>query len=236
MTEAQLPLDLGHRPALSAGDFLVAPCNADAHAWLERWPIWPGAALVLTGPPGSGKTHLVHLFSASSGAVTISAADLTVEAPPHLLAGAGAVAVEDCDQAAAAGQLDEAALFHLINLVRETRGHLLLTGREVAARWPLRLADLISRLRAMPAVAIGGPDDALLASVLVKLFADRQIKVGEEVVSYLLGRMERSFAAAAALVESLDRAALAGQRAVTVPLARAVLDGVTPPTDEEDLA
>jgi len=234
MTEAQLPLDLGHRPALTAGDFLVAPCNADAHAWLQRWPVWPGAALILTGPAGSGKTHLVHLFGASSGAVAISAADLTVEAPPHLLAQAGAVAVEDCDQAAAAGQLDEAALFHLINLVRENRGHLLLTGREVAARWPLRLADLISRLRAMPAVAIGAPDDALLAAVLVKLFADRQIKVGEEVVSYLLGRMERSFAAAAALVESLDRAALAGQRAVTVPLARAVLDGVTPPTDEAD--
>ncbi|EPY00562.1 HdaA/DnaA family protein [Magnetospirillum fulvum] len=234
MSEAQLPLDLGHRPALSAGDFLVAPCNADAHAWVGRWQAWPGAALVLTGPPGSGKTHLVHLFSAASGAVAIAAADLTVEDPPHLLATAGAVAVEDCDQAAAAGQLDEAALFHLINLVRETRGRLLLTGREVAARWPLRLADLTSRLRAMPAVAIGAPDDALLASVLVKLFADRQIKVGEEVVSYLLGRMERSFAAAAGLVDSLDRAALAGQRAVTVPLARAVLDGVTPPTDEAD--
>jgi len=234
MSEAQLPLDLGHRPALSAGDFLVAPCNADAHAWLQRWPVWPGAALVLTGPAGSGKTHLVHLFGASSGAAAISAADLTVEAPPRLLAQAGAVAVEDCDQAAAAGRLDEAALFHLINLVRETRGHLLLTGREVAARWPLRLADLISRLRAMPAVAIGAPDDALLAAVLVKQFSDRQIKVGEEVVNYLLGRMERSFAAAADLVDSLDRAALAGQRAVTVPLARAVLDGVTPPTDEED--
>lgn len=234
MSEAQLPLDLGHRPALSAGDFLVAPCNAEAHAWLQRWSAWPGSVLVLTGPAGCGKTHLAHLFGASTGAATIAAADLTVETPPLLLAAAKAVAVEDCDRAAAAGQLDEAALFHLINLVRETRGHLLLTGREPVARWPLRLADLISRLRAMPAVAIGAPDDALLAAVLVKQFADRQIKVGEEVVSYLLGRMERSFAAAAGLVESLDRAALAGQRAVTVPLARAVLDGVTPPTDEAD--
>lgn len=228
MTEAQLPLDLGHRPALSAGDFLVAPCNQQAHGWIARWPDWPGPALVLSGPAGSGKTHLVHLFAAASGAAVLDAAGLTVDDPPRLLAGARAVVVEDCDRAAAEGRLDQAALFHLINLVRESRAYLLLTGRDSAARWPLVLPDLMSRLRAMPTVAIGAPDDALLAAVLVKLFADRQVKVGEELIGYLLGRMERSFAAAAALVETLDRVSLAGQRAVTVPLARAVLEGDGP--------
>lgn len=229
MTETQLPLDLGHRPALSARDFLVAPCNVEAHAWICGWSDWPGPALVLTGPAGSGKTHLTHLFATSSGAVVLDAAALTVEDPPRLLQGARAVALEDCDRAAAAGRLDQTALFHLINLTRESRGHLLLTGRAAAARWPLDLPDLISRLRAMPTVAIGAPDDAVLAAVLVKLFADRQVRVGEELILYLIGRMERSFAAAVTLVETLDRASLAGQRAVTVPLARAVLDGETNP-------
>jgi len=229
MTEAQLPLDLGHRPALSAGDFLVAPCNQEAHAWIGRWPDWPGPALVLTGPAGSGKTHLAHLFATASGAVVLEAASLTIEDPPRLLTGARAVVLEDCDRAATAGRLDQAALFHLINLTRESRGHLLLTARTPAARWPLDLADLMSRLRAMPTVAIGAPDDPVLAAVLVKLFADRQVKVGEELVAYLLGRMERSFAAAVTLVETLDRVSLAGQRAVTVPLARAVLEGESNP-------
>lgn len=222
MSEAQLPLDLGHRPALSEGDFLVAPCNAEAHAWLECWPDWPAPVSVLFGPAGCGKTHLAHLFAAISGAVTIAAAALTVADPPRLLGQALAVVVEDCDRDG--GRADEAALFHLINLTKESGGFLLLTGREAPSRWKVGLPDLRSRLNAMPALAIGAPDDAVLAAVLVKLFADRQVKVGEELVTYLLGRMERSFAAAASLVERLDHAALAGRRPVTVPLARGVLE------------
>ena len=225
MSGTQLPLDLGHRTALSDGDFLVAPCNADAYAWLERWPRWPGPASVIFGPAQCGKTHLAHLFATRSGAVALAAAALTVADPPCLLAQAHAVVVEDCDRAGGDGEgLDETALFHLINLTKESGGFLLLTGREAPSRWKIGLPDLRSRLNAMAALAIGAPDDEALAAVLVKLFADRQVKVGEDLVTYLLGRMERSFAAAAGLVERLDRAALAGRRAVTVPLARRVLE------------
>ena len=220
MIDGQLPLDLPHDPALSAGDFLVAPCNAEAHAWLTHWPDWPGPASVIYGPPGSGKTHLAHLFAAVSGAAILAAPALGVLDPPRLLAAAPALVLDDCD----GGGLDETAAFHLINLAKETGRLLLLTGREAPSRWVVRLADLRSRLTAMPAMAIGAPDDAVLAAVLVKLFADRQLRVGEDVVSYLLGRMERSFAAARTLVARLDRAALAERRAVTVPLARAVLE------------
>ncbi len=220
MSEAQLPLDLGHRPALSDGDFLVAPCNAEAHAWLSRWPDWPSPASVIHGPAGCGKTHLAHLFAARSGAPIIAAARLEVASPPELLAEAKAVVVENCDR----GQLDEAALFHLINLVKESGAHLLLSGREPPSRWKLALPDLRSRLNAMPALTIIAPDDSLLAAVLVKQFADRQIRVGEDLVFYLLGRMERSFEACARMVERLDRAALAARRAVTVPLARKLLE------------
>ena len=162
---------------------------------------------------------LLVVFAAATGAGSIIAADLGIDDPPRLL-DAAALVVEDCDR----GGLDETALFHLINLARENGRFLLLTGRQPPSRWKVALPDLRSRLLAMPALAIGAPDDQVLAALLVKLFADRQLKVGEEVVAYLLGRMERSFAAAARLVDRLDRAALAGHRAVTVPLARAVLD------------
>jgi chromosomal replication initiation ATPase DnaA len=111
----------------------------------------------------------------------------------------------------------------LFNLLREGGGHLLLTGRSPPARWPLALADLRSRLAALPVVALAPPDDAGLAAVIVKLFADRQLRVEPDVVRFLVERLDRSFAAAAAAVAALDRAALAHGRAVTVPLVRAVL-------------
>lgn len=220
MSEGQLPLDLGHHPALSESDFLVAPCNVEAHAWLTQWPNWQGSASVIFGPAGCGKTHLAHLFAARAAAIIIPARELEVSSPPRLLAKANAVVVEDCD----ASVLDEPALFHLINLVKESGAFLLLSGHEPPARWKVTLPDLRSRLNAMPTLAIGAPDDSVLAAVLVKQFADRQIRIGEDLVSYLLGRMERSFAAYARMVERLDRAALAERRAVTVPLARRLLE------------
>ena len=80
-----------------------------------------------------------------------------------------------------------------------------------------------SRLAALPAVEIAPPDDSLLAAVLVKQFADRQVAVAPEVIAYLAARLERSFAAAAEAARALDEAALAGARAPSIPLAREVL-------------
>jgi DnaA regulatory inactivator Hda len=213
----QLPLDLSHRPALGRADFLVAPCNAEAIAWLDRWPRWPAPALALYGAAGSGKTHLAHVFAARAAAISIDPAQLKTERVPALLGDAAAVIVDDADRAAAK------PLLHLYNLLAERRGHMLVVARRPPARWRIALADLRSRLRAAPAVAVAPPDEALIAAVLVKLFADRQLAVGEEVVTYLALHLERSFAAARDAAAALDTAALAAQRRITVPLVRRVL-------------
>lgn len=225
----QLPLAFEHRPALGGDDFLIAPNNAEAVGWLDRWPDWPAPALVLHGPPGCGKTHLVQVFLAISRGRAVEAADLARGAPAGRLADAPALAVDGAD-VLLAGAADE-ALLHLYNGAAEAGRRLLLTGREPPGRWPIRLADLESRLRAAPAVGIGPPDDPLIAAVLVKLFADRQLRVDDGVVAYLTARMERSFDAARRLVAAIDAAALAERRNITVPFVRAVLDGLEEGSD-----
>ncbi len=231
---AQLPLELSLRPALGREDFLVAPSNEVAVAWIDRWPDWPGPALALYGPPGCGKTHLCQVWCAASGAVEIDAGRLARAEPPELLGVARTCVLDDAEallgSAGGAGANAE-RLLHLFNSVAERGGQLLLAARAAPARWPCGLADLGSRLAAAPAVRLEAPDDALLEALLVKLFADRQLAVGEELVRYLLARMERSFAAARALVAALDRASLAEGRALTVPLARRVLEGYETPRD-----
>jgi len=213
----QLVLDLPHRPALERDDFLVAPCNADAVGWIDLWPDWPAPALILCGPSGCGKTHLAAVWQARTGALAVDAASLSDAAfapegeNPHRL-------VENAAQVG-----DENALLHLYNRIAEQRGTLLLMAESPPARWETGLADLASRLRSAPVAEIGEPDDALLEAVLVKLFADRQLSVGPDVIAYLMPRMERSFAAARSLVARLDSASLSQRRIVTVPLARAVL-------------
>ncbi len=215
---AQIPLDLPYRAAMGAADFLVAPCNRDAVAWLDRWPDWPGPALVVHGAEGCGKTHLTDVWRAQSGAAAIERRALTTDTVPALLGQARACLMEDADRG-----FDEQALLHLYNLLAERSGHLLLTARGPVSRWGVALPDLSSRLTAAMSVAVGAPDDELIAGVLVKHFLDRQIRVDPAVVTYLLGRMERSFAAARRVVAALDKAALAGKKGITVPLAREVL-------------
>jgi chromosomal replication initiation ATPase DnaA len=208
---AQLVLDLGHRPALGRESFLVAPSNEAVVAWLDRWPEWPAPALVVYGPPGCGKSHLLEAWRARSGASTERSPELVGKGRVKALAIDGAESVPEED------------LFHLYNIIAERRGHLLLTGRLPPVLWKTQLADLRSRLLASPSVAIGAPDDALLGAVLVKLFADRQVQVSQDVILWLLRRIERSFAGARDAVARLDAAALAQKRPVTVPLAREVL-------------
>jgi chromosomal replication initiation ATPase DnaA len=214
----QLALDLPHRTALGRADFLVSACNEAALGWIERWPDWPAHALVLYGPEGSGKSHLAELWRARSGGALITG-DALDGVEPADLARSRAIAVDDAEAA------PDRALLHLYNWCGETAAGLLIVGRAAPAAWPIALPDLASRLRAAPAAAIGPPDDALLAAVLVKHFADRQLPVGPAIIEFLVRRMERSFAAAAALAGTIDRLALAARGPVTLALARQALAG-----------
>lgn len=224
---AQFPLPFGHRSSRSGEDFLVAPCNGEAVAWIDRWPDWPGAALVVAGARASGKSHLASVFAARTGGRFVTPEAL-VATPPAELAVAGVPLILD-DAEAAAGRRDtEQALFHLLNHLAPTRGRLLMTAAEPPARWPVELRDLSSRLKAVPVATVGSPDDALIGALLVKLFADRQLQVTAEVIPYMVARMERSFAAARDLVAIVDARALAERRAVTLALVRETMRDLPP--------
>jgi chromosomal replication initiation ATPase DnaA len=217
----QLPLELAHVPSYGREAFLPADCNRPALARIDDRRGWPGGRLVLSGPPASGKTHLAHIWAASSGA-TILPGEGLADADVSRLA-AGSVAVEDADQIAGCGA-EERALFHLLNAVHDRGGALLLTSRGEPGRWGVELPDLASRVAAAPHVRLESPDDALLSAVLVKLFDDRGITVSPRLIAWLVRRMDRSLAAAGEVVARLDAAALAAGGPVTRELAAAVLD------------
>ena len=212
----QLIFDLPLRTARGRGDFFISPANDLAVRTLDATPSWPGGKMLLVGPEGSGKTHLTHIWAEEAGAAIHPATRLPAEPT-------GPLAVEDID--VVAGDPDaETQLFHLHNLVQAGGHALLMTSAQPPAALPWALPDLNSRLLATATTALLPPDDALLAQVLVKLFADRQLAVPPTLIPYLISRMDRSLSAAAVLVQALDTHALATARPVTRALAAEVLD------------
>ncbi|WP_240796869.1 DnaA/Hda family protein [Terasakiella sp. SH-1] len=215
-THSQLPLDFEYRPAMSGDDFLVCASNAEAVAWLDRWPDWPAPFVVIYGEAGCGKSHLAAVFRQATGAEPVS-----LQSDPYETMGEATVGViEDVDLIISDHQKD---LFHLYNHAREKGLTLLLTARHAPVDWDVNLPDLKTRLGTVPVVEIGQPDDMLMEAVLVKLFSDRQIQVERDVIAFMLLRMERSFEQAITLVQEIDRRALAQKRRITVPLVRSVL-------------
>ena len=198
----QLPFDLGHRQAFSRDDFWVSSCNAQAIAWLDRWPQWPSPLLVIQGPAGCGKSHLCHVFEQ----MTKGKADI----------------IDDADRQMGDAVFEE-KLFHLYNRFTESSRHILMTGNLPPRNWPILLPDLKSRILSAPIVQVGAPDDQLMAVVLSKHFSDRQIFVPQEVIAFILSRIERSFAALRAVAQDIDRKAMTEKRAITLPLVRDVL-------------
>ena len=214
----QLAFALPHAESLTRDNFLEGPANAAGLALVDGWPDWPNRIMLLVGPEGSGKSHLGAIWAEQAGARSISAHALTAAAVPGALA-TGALVVEDLKST----DLDERALFHLMNLAREEAAFVLITARTPPTALQIELRDLRSRLRAVPTVLLLSPDDQLFRALIVKFCADRQLTVDETVVSYLTSRIERSYAAVRQAVELLDAEALRLGRPVTRALAAELL-------------
>jgi len=210
----QLPLPLPPTESNAAVDFVADASNAEALAWLARPAEWPAGRLLLYGPVGSGKTHLLRATAAAQGWQWRSAA--TLPGLPEPAPGDG-IAIDDAD-----ATVDEPALLHTLNLALDMGQRVLLAGRTSPAGWPLRLPDLASRLRAVAAVAIGAPSEALLGALLAKQLADRQLRVEPAAQAWLLRRLPREATAIVDAVARLDRAALAAGRRPGLALLRHV--------------
>jgi len=205
---SQIALPLTHATNYHEDMFVVSDCNKQAHDWIMRWPDWNSHATIIYGDAGSGKTHLGYIWAKKADAKTgaVEASNLTEN-----------TLIENIEQH------DETALFHLLNTAKENSLFLLLTASCAPKQLPYSLPDLTSRLLALPAIAINPPDDDALSGAMRKQFSDRQLKVDDEVIAYLLPRMERSFTAIAQAVEKLDKQALSEQKPITIPFARKLL-------------
>ncbi len=225
----QLPFNFAHQPFMSKEDFIVSPCNIEAFKMIEMWPEWPAFGLCIYGPEHCGKTHLANIFAQNVAIKTnfpysipyLDAADIAMDMAPKLFGLNKCLIIENlCEN------INEEALFHLFNWYRNEGGFILFTSLTAPARLEIKLPDLLSRLKMLPAIEIGEPDDELLSSLIIKLFNDRQILVSPEVVNYILVNMHRSFDYAHKLIEEIDNISLSYKRAVSIPIVKEAMQSL----------
>jgi chromosomal replication initiation ATPase DnaA len=222
----QFGLKLERSQSFGREAFILGASNAVAIAALDARADWPGGVLALAGPAGCGKTHLAFAWAEQNGALFASAAaserlDLS-EMEGRL------IAVDDADRVA-----DE-TLFHLINLAAAPGGALLLTARDRPAAWTPALPDLRSRLNALSVAELLQPDDVVLRGVLDRFFRQRAATPSDEVLDYLVKRIERSAVTAREVVARVDEAALSQGRPISIALARKVLEDAPDLTAEPE--
>lgn len=217
MEPNQYILDFPVLHSHSREDFVIGGCNRVAADFINSWPEWRSHALILVGPEASGKTHLAAIWGERTGAEVIQASGLTQSRVPEMREN---VVLEGADRVQ-----DFEALLHLYNWLGAKKGYLLMTAGTPPSAWTVTLADLVSRLKSTPVAHLKDPDEDILAAAMAKQFSDRQILVDGAVISYLLKRIDRSFAEVKIIVQRIDTLALKKKTRVTVPLARKVLEG-----------
>lgn len=210
--QSTLPLspETSYRPQ----DFIETPSNQLAFRTVMAWPDWPSAQLALIGPTGSGKTHLAQIWARHSQARAL-------QAHSHLLEAIREDSTHQNFLLEGASHCDDTDLFHLLNLCRERNHALLVTADEA---YQPKLADLLSRWRALPKARLLAPDDLLLQSALLKYFSDRQLKVPRTVLHYLMPRLPRTLSSVDSIVSKMDQLSLASKRNITIGIARKALE------------
>jgi hypothetical protein len=195
--KGQLALPLGWAARGEADKFLIADCNHTAFDLIAGAQDWQASGAILIGPPRSGKSKL--------GA--------------HVAGQGQAAFIDDADA------LADEALFHQWNRARDAGLAPLLAATKPPGAWGVTLPDLQSRLGGAVLATIGEPDDAFLAALIRYHLGLLGGSIADEALDYIIPRLHRTHFMAEHFATEANAAALAGRRAITLPLVRDLLTG-----------
>ncbi len=204
----QIPLDLSPTPHLTFDNFTQGQSNAQALSMLRQELGAIAPVMILTGPRGTGKTHLGTAWAKQNAGLCFSGHQLSDI--PDLVAWPAVIFVDDAHMAT------DDALFTLANwaLNGQIRA-LLLAGAEAPRHWSIAMPDLRSRLYNAPLLALDWPGEDIIRPIIRKFFEDRGRSVTADVVSYIYTHSERSVDALRSLVKAIDMAAQAEKKDVS---------------------
>ncbi len=232
MTQYSFEFDFGKN--FEVENFLVSPSNEKIYNYLSQWPEgWNGGRysniVFLFGKKFSGKTHLAKIWQDQTKAALLDFQLINEELAENDTAIDKIISEFKEKESFIIENLlpnsfNENFLLHLINLCVEEKKFLLITSEFPLSQFNFKLPDLESRMKSLMHFEIEEPDSELMQSILFKRFSDLNLRVGNDVVNFLLTRMERSFQAIENVVMKINMAAMNEKRAVTIPFVKSILE------------
>lgn len=218
----QLPLQFSSSANFDIENYIVTDSNQEAFNWVNKWPNWEQAVYsnvsCIFGEKGSGKTYLAKIWQNHSNAEPVTLELL--ERQSYFESGSTSYLLENLETFIE----QRRALFSFLNHIIQSKKFLLITSEIPPMQIDFGLPDLQSRLNSVFSIPIKKPSEQLVAQILVKYFSDRQIIVESNVINYLMHRIDRSYAAIAKVVNSLDQHALTHHRKISIAMIKEVCD------------
>lgn len=225
---AQLPLAL-RWPAQHRFETFVAGDNAAAVALVRQTAVNDSPWVFVSGPAGSGKTHLLMAACAAASSSSRNAQYLALAKLPgdrstdiRSFGGSDLLALDDVD-AIAGDREAEHALFDLYNRCKVEKSTLLFSAGKPPTQIGMGLPDLVSRLSACAQATLKPLDDAARRDAVQQRAQARGLLLDDAVLDWLFAHTQRDLGSLSALIERLDRESLAAKRRITVPFLRQLL-------------
>ena len=211
-------LDFGISESFDENDYYVSKSNYFAKNIIEAWPKWEKKIVNLVGEKYSGKTHLSNIFKKKSNALYLYSNNIEDMILKKIKL-SNSIIIEDLDES-----FDEKLLYSIFNLVEQDNKYLLISSNKPIDTMKFTLPDLLSRLKNCIIATIEQPDDELIYAIILKSFSDRQIKLDNKIIDFIIKRIARSYSKMHEFIYKIDELSLKKKKSINFKTVKEIIN------------
>ena len=199
-------------------DFFVSSSNFEAYKLIESWPNWPDKSINVHGPSGCGKTHLSKILANQMETIFINSKNFNEETivKNKLFK---CLIIDNFNN-----NINEKLLYSMLNHLKQIDKYVLINSLKPINHYEIKLKDLKSRLEGFIKIGINLPTDELLKVVILKIFSEKQIKISEKNVEYIIKNIERTYDKILKFTKEIDNLSLSTGKVININLIKKVLN------------
>ena len=198
-------------------DFYVSENNFEAYKLIESWPKWSSKFINIFGPSGCGKTHLANIFNKKFNSFFIKASNLNNNT-------LSSIKTKECliiDEYQ--NNVEEKLFYSVLNQSYLSNQYVVINSLKPIQLLELKLNDLKSRLNSFVNIGIDLPTDELIKVIISKNFSDKQVKIENKSLEYIIKNIDRSYEAIFDLIDKLDDFSLSTGKSININLIKKAL-------------